>query len=232
MQLTLFTQINLIIIAAMGLVFCAFGYKYARFLLPVCGMIVVESLIYLLIGGNLKSTELTSALFYGGTAVASFIILFFLLRLPAFFAGAAGAAAMLYFVISAFGLSGLPFAFPVFICLVVIFGLVGFIYKRVGVIIATNLLGASIASSAGLFIALAPGADYANGKSLISGISSVIAHNGYIFLGVFAVIIIVGLLLQLKITGVNQVLEDRFSILFESKKYNIQTEDKDVKQRI
>jgi hypothetical protein len=218
MQLTLFTQINLIIIAVVGLVFCVFGYKYARFLLPVCGMVVVESLIYLLIGGYLRDSELSSALFYGGTAVASFIILFFLLRVPAFFTGAAGAAVMLYFVISAFGLSGVPYAFPVYIALVVIFGLIGFAYKRVGVIIATSLLGASLTSGFGLFVALAPGADYANGKAILAGLSSVIANNGYMFLGVFAVIMIVGLLIQLKVTGTSQILEERLKIVFESKK--------------
>ncbi len=218
MQISVFTQINIIAILIIGLVFCIAGYKFARFLLPVCGMVVIEVLLYLLVGGYIRQDELISALFYGGTAVASYVILFFFLRLPAFFTGAVGAGFLSYLVLIAFKLIEKPFAFPVFITVLIIVGFISFAYRRVGVIIATSLLGAGLAGAAGAFFVLAPHADYANGLGLIAGLESVIKHNGYIFFAVFMVLALLALIVQLKVTGNSQFLEERLKIAFDSRK--------------
>ncbi len=217
MQISLFAQINIIAIVIIGLVFCIAGYKFARFLLPVCGMIVIEVLLYFLVGGYLRQNELISALFYGGTAVASYVVLFFFLRLPAFFTGAVGAGFLSYLILIAFGLIDKPFAFPAFITVMIIIGLISFAYKRVGVIIATSLLGAGLAGSAGVFFALAPHADYAKQLGLIAGLDSVIRHNGYIFFAVFMVLAVLALIIQFKVTGLSQFLEERLKIAFQSR---------------
>ena len=218
MHIPIFTMINLIVVGLVGIVFFIVGYKFARFLLPVCGMIVIEVLLYLLVGGYLKSSELISALFYGGTAVASYVLLFFLLRVPAFFTGAVGAGFLSYVVLVAFGLIEKSFAFTVFVTVMIVIGLVSFAYKRVGVIIATSLFGAGLAGATGAFLVLAPNAGYARELGLIAAMDSVVRHNGYVFFAVIAILTLLGLVLQLRATGYSQFLEERLKIAFEKRK--------------
>ena len=217
MQISMLTQINLIVVGLIGLVFCFVGYKFARFLLPVCGMIVIESILYLLVGDYLKESELSSALFYGGTAVASYFMLFFLLRLPAFITGAAGAGIMFFLVHIVFNLADKPFVIPVIITLAVLTGLISFVYRRVGVIIATGLFGAGLTGIAGVFLVFAPKADYAQGQSIADGMVSVIGRNGYIAIAAFAVLLLLGLLVQFGATAKSQFLEERLRIAFENR---------------
>ncbi len=218
MQFSLFAQVNFIIIGLVGLFFCTFGYKFARFLMPLCGMIVIESALYMSVGEFISDTDLSGVLFYGGTAVASYIVLFFVLRLSGFFTGMLGAGLLSYFVINALGLSGFSLVFPVFATISVVAGIVGFVYNRVGVIIASALFGAGIASGFGTLLILAPGADYASGQGITAGFSSVVGNNAYVFLAVFVVLLLIGLLLQFTFTGQSQILVRRINISLEQKK--------------
>ena len=220
MQFTLFEQINLIAVGVCGLTFCVLGYKFARFLLPICGMIVIESILYVTVGGYVESTNLSGALFYGGTAVASYIILFFALRLSGFFTGLLGAGLFFYFVVTAFGLFNIPAALPAAAALTLTAGLISFVYNRVGVIIASALFGAAVAGGTGAFLVLAPGAGYAKGQSIAGGFNSIAANNTYIFLAVVLTLLIAGVLVQLKLTGKSQMLGSRISIKLESKSAN------------
>lgn len=218
MQFSLFLQINFILLGLVGLLFCTFGYKFARFLLPLCGMIVIESALYLFVGGFIGDTDLTGVLFYGGTAVASYIVLFFVLRLSGFFTGVLGAGLLSYFVITAFGLSGSPFVFPVFASAAVLAGLLGFVYSRVGVIIASVMFGSGIAAAFGTILILAPKAEYAKELSITAGFTSVVNNNPYIFFAVFALLLLVGLVVQLRVTGQSQILVRRINISLEQRK--------------
>jgi len=213
----LFAQINLIIIAVIGLLFCLFGYKYARFLTPLCGMIVVETALYLLMGEYLKHTEFTGALFYGVTAVASYVVLFFIMRLNGFFTGLLGSAALCFLVITATGIAGVRFVVPAAVTLSVLAALFGAVYKRAGVIAATTLFGAGASGGIILFLILARNAGYAAGLNAFSAVSSIIARNSMFFLAAYACLVMIGLLLQFIVTGRNQVQLKRIKITLESK---------------
>ncbi len=221
MQMSLFAQINIIAVAAIGLLFCVLGYKFARFLMPVCGMIVIESILYVTVGGYVQSTNLSGALFYGGTAVASYVILFFALRLAGFFTGALGSALFLFFVIRAFGLSGTPVILPAAAAVAVVTGLASLVYERAGVIVATSLFGASVAGATGTFLIAAAGADAAVGQSMAELFGSMLGRHAYIFLAAVCVLAAAGLAVQFKLSAKNQLLSSRISIRLESKNAGI-----------
>lgn len=214
MEISLFAQISLIVLAAVGLIFCVFGYKYAKFLMPLCGMLVVESVIYLLISGYLEHTEFKAVLFYGSTAVASYIILFFVIRLNGFFTGVLGASMLCYFAVKAVG-QAIPFVIPIVITIILVVGLVGFVYKRVGVIISTSLFGAGLAVGLACFLIFASG--YEAGQTFLGVVNSVAESYSLYILGTYAVVAAAGLLLQLKLTGKDQVVIKSIKITLESK---------------
>lgn len=214
MEISLFAQISLIVLAAVGLIFCVFGYKYAKFLMPLCGMLVVESVIYLLISGYLKHTEFTAVLFYGSTAVASYIVLFFVMRLNGFFTGVLGASMLCYIAAKAVG-QAIPFVIPIVITIILITGLIGFVYKRVGVIISTSLFGAGLAVGLVCFLIFASG--YEAGHTFLGVVNSVAESYSLYVLGAYAVLAAAGILLQLKLTGKDQVVIKSIKITLESK---------------
>lgn len=215
MELSLFAQISLIVLSAVGLMFCIFGYKYAKFLMPLCGMLVVESAIYFLISGYFKHLEFTAALFYGGTAVAAYIILFFAMRLNGFFTGVLGSAMLCYFIVKVVGQASIPFVIPIAITAALITGLVGFVYKRVGVIIATSLFGAGLCVSLVSFLVFASG--YAAGQSFLGTVNRIAENYSLYLLGAYVVLAAIGLVLQLKLTGKDQVDIKSIKITLENK---------------
>lgn len=214
MEISLFAQISLIVLAAVGLIFCVFGYKYAKFLMPLCGMLVVESVIYLLISGYLKHTEFTAVLFYGSTAVASYIVLFFVIRLNGFFTGVLGASMLCYFAVKAAG-QAIPFVIPIVITIILITGLIGFVYKRVGVIISTSLFGAGLAVGLVCFLIFA--SRYEAGHTFLGVVNSVAESYSLYVLGAYAILAAAGILLQLRLTGKDQVVIKSIKITLESK---------------
>lgn len=214
MEISLFAQISLIVLVVVGLIFCVFGYKYAKFLMPLCGMLVIESIIYMLVSGYLKHTEFTEVLFYGSTAVASYIVLFFVMRLNGFFTGILGASMLSYFAVKAAG-QAIPFVIPVVVTIILVTGLIGFVYKRVGVIISTSLFGAGLAVGLACFLIFASG--YEAGYTFSGVVNSVAKSYSLYVLSAYAVLAAAGIYLQLRLTGKDQVVIKSIKITLESK---------------
>ena len=159
MLLSVYSQISLIGFAALGLVYCVFGYKYARFLLPVCCVLVLEIVIYFFVSDTIIGDDIYVALFYGGSAIVLYIVLFFILRLSGFITGVMGAALFLVYFVYAFGLEHVPFVVPAYLTLCLLAGLLSAAYERVGVIAASSLLGGSLTSGVVLFLIFSGGAN-------------------------------------------------------------------------
>ena len=218
MVLTLYSQISLIGFAALALIYCVFGYKYARFLLPVCGVLILEVAMYLFVSDTLIGDELFTAIFYGGIAIVMYVVLFFILRLSGFLTGVLGAALFLLYVVLAFNLDHMPFVVPVYLTLCLLGGLLGAAYSRTGVIVVSSLLGGSLATGVILFLILAGGAVSQAGESFINALFGVMRSNAVIFLVVSAVVAAIGVFVQMRITGFSQVLNAKATIRYEKRK--------------
>jgi len=185
-----------------------FGYRLGRFLLPLSGLLLLEGLIYVYVYSMLTLDTLSTWLFFGGTAVAVYLILFFIRRLAGFFTGAAAAALLLLFLVYALNLHSLALLAPIVMTLTVLSALLTAVYKRAGVIVATAVLGGCAAALFGLYIYLqgVDAAPFANG--LIAPVESFIAAHAPLIPGVGGALSLAGLLVQFLVTGKRQVLGD------------------------
>ncbi|MGI5920029.1 MAG: hypothetical protein ACOX8N_10370 [Christensenellales bacterium] len=185
-----------------------FGYRLGRFLLPLSGLLLLEGLIYVYIYGLLTLDTLSAWLFFGGTAVAVYLVLFFIRRLAGFFTGAAAAALLLACLTYALNLHSFSLLMPIVMTLTVLSALLTAVYKRVGVIVATAVLGGCAAALFGLYIYLM-GVDAAPfAANLIAPMERFLASRALLILGVGGGLSLAGLLVQLLVTGKRQVLGD------------------------
>jgi len=186
-----------------------FGYKLGRFLLPLSGLALLEGLIYIYIYDLLTLDTLSTWLFFGGTSIAVYLILFFVKRLAGFFTGLAGSALLLVYLVYALNLHSFSLLAPVVLTLCVLAALLTAAYKRVGVIISTSILGGCAAAYIGLYIYI-QGVDIAAFASggLLFTLESFLNTHTLIILGVGLGLALVGLLVQFAVTGKKQVLGD------------------------
>jgi hypothetical protein len=216
--LSVYSQISLIGFAVLALIYCVFGYKYARFLLPVCGVLILEVAMYLFVSDTLVGDELFTAIFYGGIAIVMYVVLFFVLRLSGFLTGMLGAALFLVYVVFTFNLDLMPYVVPVYLTLCLLGGLLGAAYSRTGVIVVSSLLGGSLATGVILFLIFAGGADAGVREPFVNALIGVMRSKAVIFLVVSAAVVALGVFVQMKFTGFSQVLNAKATIRYEKRK--------------
>ena len=199
---------------ALALVFCLFGYRLARFLLPICSVLAIEGLVYAFLYDIMALDPLGTWLFYGGCGVALYILFFFLKRPAGFFAGLLGSALLLLFVVTALDglmnpdLSAMPYVIPACFALCLLTAVLAVAYKRVGVIVSTALFGGSAAAFLGLFIYFfgVDVADFTAYGNILVPLDQYLSTNTYLVGGAALGLSILGLLVQLFWTGKTQVL--------------------------
>jgi hypothetical protein len=194
-----------------GLIFVFFGYKLARFLMPLCGTALVLLALRAFVLGALHLDALGTWLFMGGAGVSAYVLLFFFKRVAGFFTGLMGAAFLLLFIAYALNLSGLPYLHPAVFTLCVVSGALALVYKRAGVITFTAVLGGCMAAFAGLYLYFAgidPGA-FSNG--IIEPLRSFLSAQKYLVTGLSLILAVAGILVQASVTGKKQMLPGSLS---------------------
>jgi hypothetical protein len=205
-----------------------FGYKLARFLMPLSGLALVEGLIYIYVYDMLTLDSLSTWLFFGGTSIAIYLILFFVRRLAGFFTGLAGSALLLTYLVYALNLHSFSLLAPVVMTLAILAGLLTAAYRRAGVVISTSILGGCSAAYLGLYIYL-QGVDitsFANG-SILTPLEGFLNAHTLVILGVGLGLSLLSLLVQFGVTAKKQVLGDTIGGSGLRTKKN-QVEDKDT----
>lgn len=192
----------------LGLTFCFFGYRFARLLFPFCGLVVVEGLLYIYVYGLFKLDALGTWLFFGGSSVAVYILLFFVRRIAGFFTGLLGSALFLWFVVNTFGLQNLQFLYPACIAICLVSGALTVTYERTGVVVFTSLFGACAAVYAGLYLymqGVSTGFIDASG-GVFAAFQRFLSINSLLITGASAGVTAAGILLQLSVTATKTVL--------------------------
>lgn len=190
-----------------ALLFVFFGYKVSRFLMPLCGVLAVEAVIYLFIYDLFELNEVGTWLFFAGSAIAFYVIFFILRRISGFFAGLMGMGLFLIYVIYAFNLNEIPLLYPALFTLSIIAGLLTVVYKNMGVTLATSLFGAAIAAFAGLYLMFVGvgGEEFTNGANLAVPFTAFLLQNGLLVAGVTLALGAVGALVQVFGTAKQQL---------------------------
>ncbi len=186
-----------------------FGYKLARFLLPLSGLAVLEGLVYIYLYDLLTLDAVSTWLFFGGTGIAIYLILFFVKRLAGFFTGLAGSALLLIYAVNVLALQSFSLLYPVVLTLCVMAGLLTAVYKKVGVVISTSIFGGCAAAYLGLYIYL-QGADlsaFQDGNVFVP-LAGFLSGNALLIAGVALGLTLVSLLVQFGVTAKKQVLAD------------------------
>ena len=194
-----------------SLLHCFFGYKLGRFLLPVCGLALIEGILYVFVYDLLKLDTMSTWIFFVGGGIAIYLILFFFKRFASFFTGMAGGAVFLLFVIYTAGLQQLPLIYPIFLTLCVLSGLLTFVYERVGVVIFTSLFGGCTAAFLGLYLYLVgvDGSGFVMYGNLLVPFEFFLISNAYLIGGVSIILSAIGLFVQFYWTARVQLLSNR-----------------------
>lgn len=192
----------------LGLTFSFFGYRFARLLFPVCGLVVAEGLLYVYVYGLFNLDALGTWLFFGGSSVAVYILLFFVRRIAGFFTGLLGSAIFLWFVVNAFGLQNLTYLYPACLAICLVSGMLTVTYERAGVVVFTSLFGACVAAFAGLYLYMQgvnTGFIEASG-GVFAACQRFLSINALLITGVSAAVTAAGLLVQFAVTATRTVL--------------------------
>ena len=192
----------------LGLLHAFFGYKLARFLLPVSGMVIAEGLLYLLVYENLQLDDVSTWLFFAGSSIAVYLILFFFKRVAGFFTGLAAGAMLTLLLVYVLGLQSMPLIYPVSLTVSVMAGLFTLVYEHNMVVISTAVAGACGAAFCGLFLFI-NGVDPAAlviYNNLLVPLEVFLKCNAYLIGGVALVLAALGMFAQFFWTAGNQVL--------------------------
>ena len=196
------------VLIILGLICCFFGYRFARLLFPFCGLIVIEGLLYIYVYGLFSLDALGTWLFFGGSSVAVYILLFFVRRISGFFTGLVGSALFLWFAVNAFGLQNLQLLYPACMAICLVSGALTVTYQRSAVVVFTSLFGACAAVFAGLYLyiqGLGLGFIEASG-GLFAALQRFLSINALLITGVSVGFAIAGILVQFAATATKTVL--------------------------
>lgn len=206
----------------LGLLNGFFGYKLARFLLPVSGFVLAEGLLYIFVYDLLKLDTLSTWLFFAGGGVAVYLILFFLKRIAGFFTGAVAGGLFAVLVIYAAGLQEMPLVYPAVFTVFVMVGLLTAVYQRGMVVAATAIFGGCCAAYAGLYlylIGINPTSIVVYNNLLVP-FEGFLKNHAYLVGGAALVLSAVGMLVQFRWTADRQLLSNNSEQRFIYRKRN------------
>ncbi len=192
----------------LGLLHGFFGYKLARFLLPVSGMVIAEALLYFLVYDHLLHDSVSTWLFFAGSSIAVYLILFFFKRLAGFFTGLAAGGMLSLLIVYVLGLQSMPLIYPICLTVSVMAGLFTLVYERNMVVVSTAVAGACVAAFCGLFLFI-NGVDPAGlviYNNLLVPLEAFLKCNAYLIGGVVLVLAALGMSAQFFWTAGSQVL--------------------------
>ncbi len=194
-----------------SLLHCFFGYKLARFLLPFSGLVLFEGLLYLFVYDHLRLDAMSTWLFFVGSAISIYLILFFFKRFASFFAGLAAGGTFAAFVVYALGVQNMSLIYPICLTVSVVAALLTVAYQRIGTVITTAVLGGCGAAYIGLYLYLV-GVDAASivaYSNLLIPFGYFITSNAYLIGGVALVLMGLGIFVQFYWTANRQLLSNR-----------------------
>lgn len=210
MDQSIIMLIALCAVIVISLLHCFFGYKLARLLLPLCGVALLEGVLHTFVYAELALDATGTWLFFAGSALALYMVLFFFPRIAAFFTGMAGSALALVFAVNALSLFEVPMVYPVGLTLCLLFGLLAAVYRRVGVAVFTAIFGGCLAAFSAVFLFYGgDAAGYLLMGSLLAPLEMFLKSHVLLISGVALVLASLGLLVQLKVTANAQVLGRR-----------------------
>lgn len=198
------------VMVLLGLLHVFLGYKLARFLLPVSGMVLAEGLIYIFAYDSLNLDTVSTWLFFVGSSIAVYLILFFFKRIAGFFLGLAAGGMLSVLLVYMLGLHSMPLIYPVCLTISVMAGLFTLVYERNMVVVSTAVAGACGAAYCGLFLFL-NGVDPAGlviYNNMLVPFEVFLRCNAYLIGGVALVLIAMGLFAQFFWTAGHQLLSE------------------------
>jgi len=190
---------------------CFFGYKLARFLLPFSGLALFEGLLYLFVYDYLRLDVVSTWLFFAGSAVAIYLILFFFKRFAGFFTGLAAGGTFSVFVVFVLGVQNMPLIYPICLTVSVVAGVLTVVYHRIGTVVTTAVLGGCGAAYIGLYLYLVgvDAAGIAVYNNLLIPFQYFLISHAYLISGVALVLTALGLFVQFYWTAYGQLLSSR-----------------------
>lgn len=218
MDLSLMILIDSCIGLIIALLFCFFGYKLARPLLPLPGMIVLEVLIYVYIFGTFKTNSIGTWLFFGGVSIILYVILFLIPRIAGFFTGVLGSAMLLLFIISSFGLQNIDYLYPACLTICAASGLLTVVYEKNGVIVFTSVFGACAASFIGMHMYLkGVSEEILQTENVLIYLRDFLSSNAHLITGISIALLVAGMLIQALATSQGKTLSGNPDIVSKRK---------------
>lgn len=198
-------------LVAAALIFCFFGYKLAHLILPLCGLVVLAGLGYLFLFDFFAQGGFDKWVIIICGIVAVYLMLYLFKRVASFIVGTMGSALVLIFLAIAFNLGEIKYIVPIIVTIALVVGLLSFVYKRGGVIMATSLLGGGAASLVSMSLIFGRIREFNGLEDLVSSVAKFLTANAVLVSVVSIGFVIFGVLVQAYATGKNPILPRRNS---------------------
>ncbi len=189
-----------------GLLHIVFGYKLARILMPLSGALIAVALldIFALDLLGLQGGAMYVFLIAGGVLI--YAALFLIPRASAFFASLTGSAIFIVYIVYAFELFNLAILYPAALTICVLAAIAAAVYKRIGVIVVSALLGGCIFAPVACLLYL----EGFPGLAALQNVLGSIAKNAYTICIVAFVCALLGTIIQYIKTANGQLIENKW----------------------
>lgn len=141
-----------IVVLIVALIYTLFGYRLARILLPICGSALGLGLLIAIVPEHVAFVRTDQIIVTVSCIVSLYILLFMFKRAAALVLGLVAAAFVCIAAAEVFNLAAYAISFPVMLTVCIISSFMCFVYRRIGVIVTTSLIGGAFVSLIGMIL--------------------------------------------------------------------------------
>lgn len=199
------TLLSEIVVLIVALIYTFLGYRLARILLPICGSALGLTLLIVLAPEYVAFVRTDQIIVAVSCIISLYVLLFMFKRVAALVSGLVAAAFVCIAIAEVFDVTAYAIAYPVMLTVCVIAGLMCSVYRRIGVIVATSLIGAALAALFGMLL-IDGGLNATGVYGFAKQAADFYSANAVIITVSALVFAIAGIFFQLFITGKKTVL--------------------------
>lgn len=141
-----------IVVLIVALIYTFFGYRLARILLPICGSALGLGLLIAIVPEYVAFVRTDQIIVAVSCIVSLYVLLFMFKRAAALVLGFVAAAFVCIAAAEVFNLTAYAITYPVMLTVCIVSSFMCFVYRRIGVIVTTSLIGGAFVSLIGMML--------------------------------------------------------------------------------
>lgn len=194
-----------IVVLIVALIYTFFGYRLARILLPICGSALGLGLLIAIVPEYVAFVRTDQIIVAVSCIVSLYVLLFMFKRAAALVLGFVAAAFVCIATAEVFNVTAYAVSYPVMLTVCVISSFMCFVYRRIGVIVTTSLIGGAFVSLLGMVL-INGGIDTSGIYEVAKQVADFFNENAVIITACALVFAAAGIFFQIYVSGKTTVL--------------------------